>query len=348
VRYLIIALFCAAPLFCAIDSAHYILNQNETKELKIEYGGQWIAINHTPQDISLTIDTQNSTIRVKALKREINALVEVALIDLDDSYYLAFSSLRKNDPHRLFLRDKKPNSDVKIIGAKGDVSIDRDFLVYKGIKSGYFHIEYIDRRDRIRRKYVGVSKRGLYIFESVLEVLSEESGRLIFDSTFAIKPEIIIEPQNGDAYIEENSLVYYSGAIGEDQLVFALDNEPIALSIKVFERLSEIYIGGAKQRSFYRRFDGVYQKAHIDLNGTLSFFCFDDKERLFTLIAPPRSELTARDDGSFWLHYDQIDLLIGRDLAVKGIANGKTFNAKRAKQITVDLLGNITVSNDTL
>ncbi|GHV07362.1 hypothetical protein AGMMS50229_14050 [Campylobacterota bacterium] len=342
-RIITVFLLFFGVVFCAIDSAHYVLDRvGEKQELKIAVNEKWIAVNHTTDELGLTIDEKKQTITVWALKKKINGLIEVVLVDRDDSYFLSFELYDPNSPYKLFLHDKKPDGSSAIGGTNGKARIEESYLYYEGEKSGNFTISYTNKNDQTVSKLITISTRGLSATDTLLEIVSGESKRLIIDCSFSPQIEIVVEPENGEAFSDDQSIIYHAVIDGDDRLVFLLDNEPIILPIKVYERRSEIIIGTRKLQELIRRQNGLYQQFRVATSGELSMRFFTDDRIVFELISPAETTLTIRDDHSFWIHYKNSDFLIDKSLTIRGVSNKKQFVFKLAKKVIVNADGSVT------
>ncbi|MDR0664807.1 MAG: hypothetical protein LBF86_04715 [Helicobacteraceae bacterium] len=314
--FLVFAVFAFAQEF-----EHRVLSADGKPErIRLFLNEKWIAVNHTPSIIDLKINENENYIEVRSLGKKGEGLVEIAPLGADYSRFISFESRAKSNPFIWRIDDLAQNAPPALSGAPyGTLAIEGDRVVYSGEPKGGFFAVYAAKDDRLVKKQIAITERGLIALDAFLEIESGARARTPFWSAFKFEPIIALEPTKGAAFIDDKGLTFIANAdaLGNDRLIFIpfKGAEPIAIDIKIVGR-SEF---GAAKTPLTKTIDGVSRTIQTLEGGWLSVEFRDaQKKALLALLAPPRAKLTERAEGGYILSCENITLTIENDASVRG------------------------------
>ncbi|MDR1451637.1 MAG: hypothetical protein LBI57_04810 [Helicobacteraceae bacterium] len=305
---LLIALFLVSFAFAEEFDYRVLDASGKPERIRLFLGEKWIAINHAPAVVGLNINEDENYIEVAALRKSGKGLVEIAPLGVSDSRYISFEIVdrTKPDAFRWIIEDIAPDAPPALSDPPyGTLTAENGFVAYSGEPKGVFFAAYASKDNRLVKKQIAVTERGLIALDAALETREGERTRLSFSSAFKFDPLIALAPTKGRAYIDDKGLTFIANeeAEGNDLIVFIpfKGAEPITIAVKIVKRSFE-FIEADKTMKAPRSqtIDGVFRTINTLAGGGFSVELRDTQSRLLlALFAPPSAKLTRSEGGGY-------------------------------------------------
>ncbi|MDR1911811.1 MAG: hypothetical protein LBQ52_05645 [Helicobacteraceae bacterium] len=296
-----------------------------------------IVINHTPDLIEITINEEKNYIDARALKKSGEGVAEIAPTNGGESRFIVFivSDRPKADAFAWKIDAlAKGAPPVLTEPPFGTLSVNGDTVFYSGETQGVFFAVYAAKDKTLAKKQIAVTDSGLIAIDAILEARAGEAARSPIEAAFKLNPAIVLDPEKGEATIDEKGIVFLAneGAEGVDRLAFIPYNgaKPITLPIRIINAET---IGVKTPYSKVR--DGVKQTIKTNENGGANIEFYDRQNRLLlSLVAPPRSRVVERDRG-FIVDYGSVTLAIENNAEVKGNVSGSQISVAAPSNVVI-------------
>ncbi|GHS86408.1 hypothetical protein FACS189487_00600 [Campylobacterota bacterium] len=347
--WVVLLFLCGAAIAAEFDKRELFVGS--PLRVRLLSADRWIAINHTPNLISLKIDEAADSIEVFALKKSGEALVEIAPL-IGESRFLSFEILEKPrvDTFRYELKNLAPKTKpILSEPPSGRAVFENRAIAYFGEPKGIFHAVYADRFGNLLKKQIASTSQGLVAFDSFLEIYAGEGRFLEFEAAFALQPILAVSPEKGDAAISPNGIFYKAdaGAKGIDKLLFLpfVGADPITLAIRVKPLESHFFAGAdAVKLPFSRVVGGSRQSVSADENGLYLEMISSDR-RAFRLKMAAGGKIRAEQNGGFWAEYEDAAIRIDKNSSLSAIVGESRFSLDGAIRAEIFAGGLIEAAN---
>lgn len=313
----------------------------------------WMAVNLTPDLITLTTRNEAGIFEVRALASSGTGLVQVHLLPDENGseadWLYAFEIKPSGDAFAIALPDKRPDVPAAISDLPKGARVVQEgqLLRYEGPKKGSFQVGYLDGSGRYVREQIAVTPSGLIAFAAFLEVEQGGSRTAPWRASFTPEPAMVMAPQLGDAVLDAQGVTYGAHSLkrGIDRVIFVphIGADAVILPVRVLSRTSALRLphGQAPQRQGERqvyRFenDGGFEwEIALEPKGVVQATLKAGEETRFFLEAPPRSRLEVNAEGGLNFNYGDIALQISAEGFARGIVHQTMLSVEGAGHYTV-------------